>query len=162
MKFIKCINKILIIVVLLFLGCNSQESKEFNINSLYGEWHIVKHDYRGYQKFNLKQAEKIRNSILIFKKNKIYYDNIEFIQNCTFSKIQITKYDTSDYDINYGYGALEYIYTKSELANFKKINLTDSSGNPTCYNNCSIFYFHQDALISLCGGYTYFLIKNKN
>lgn len=155
------INKKLFFVflaLLYFNGCTAQVEKVPDINYIFGKWKCVKQDYRGYQKFSLEQAEQIRHSILIFEKNNFFYEGVKFIEPCSFTNIKISKYDTSAY---LGY-SVEYVYLKKELAKVLVIEPVDEKGEGACFNECAIFFLKQDTLINICGGYTFYMLKDNN
>jgi hypothetical protein len=159
MEYITITSKRLFFCIVLFfsLNCASQEEPSTEI-SLTGVWKCVKHDYVGYQKFTLEQAEKIRASKLYIENNRLYYKDISFVEPCNFYKLRISNYDTTNY---YG-NSLEFRYTKKELSKTKLVEPINENGELSCFNNCSFFVLKQDTLINICGGYTYYLIKEKN
>lgn len=136
------------------MNCFSQNKTDSPI-SIFGNWKCVKHDYKGFQKFNLQQAEQIRNSVLSIENHTFRYAKAGFINKCTFFNWKISKYDTTE---SYGY-SIEYRYTKPELAKMLKITPVDNKGNLNCYNECSTFFLKKDTLISICGGYTFYWVK---
>ena len=149
---------ILIVTSVCFLiihnDCYTKESVRPSI--IFGTWKCVKHDYSGYQKFDIQIAERIRLSKLHIERNKFYYEN-SGIESCDFYKFNISKYDTTEY---LGL-SIEFMYTKKELSSLLYFEPVDKEGNPSCFNDCAILYLKQDTLISFCGGYTYYLTKEK-
>jgi hypothetical protein len=140
-----------------FISCSSQNQVITNADYIYGVWKCVKHDYRGFNSIELEQAEKIKISKLHIEKNNAYYENIGFISECKFSKFKVSTYDTLEHT-----GLiLEFRYKKKELSKMLEYEPVDENGKFSCFNNCAIFYLKQDTLINICGGYTYFLIKDK-
>jgi hypothetical protein len=132
------------------------QNKSVRSSYIFGTWKCVKHDYSGYQKFDIQTAERIRLSKLHIERNKFYYEN-SGVESCDFYKFNISKYDTNEY----GGSSIEFKYTKKELSSLLYFKPVDKDGNPTCFNECAILYLKQDTLISFCGGYTYYLIKEK-
>lgn len=65
--------------------------------SIYGRWKCISTDYRGYQKFSIAQANKIKNSYLIIEKNKMYYEGLNFIELCKYATLKKERYDTTEY-----------------------------------------------------------------
>jgi hypothetical protein len=150
---------ILITVLVYFLIINNACSltKSSRSNFIFGIWKCVKHDYSGYQKFDIQTAERIRASKLHIERNTFYYENSGSIGPCDFDKFSISKYDTSQY-----WGSnIEFRYTKKELSSFLQFKPVYKDGKPSCFNECAILILKQDTLISVCGGYTYYLIKEK-
>jgi hypothetical protein len=125
-------------------------------NFILGTWKCVDHDYRGEEKFNLKQAELIRYSILNIGKHNFSYSKAKFIENCNFSDWEMTMYDTTQ-DFVY---SLEYKYYKSELTKMFSFIPVDSNGRSACYNECATFFLKEDTLITICGGYTFYWLKS--
>jgi hypothetical protein len=121
-----------------------------------GKWKCIKHDYRGKQKFSLKQAEFIRQSILDIKTNTFAYSKAKFIKPCTFQGWKRTAYDTSQYD------NLELIFTKAELQKITVWDPVNAKGVNACFNECAIFYLKHDTLINVCGGYTFYRVRTGN
>ena len=69
----------------------------------------------------------------------------------------MSKYDT----VNITGNILDITYRKKELSKIYVLKPVDDKGGSTCFNNCAEFYLKQDTLISMCGGYTLFLLKVK-
>jgi len=158
----KSVNTTILLVIFylsILSSCNSNDNKSLDKeNYLVGRWKCVKHDYSGYQKFTLEQAEQIRKATLIISKTKVYYEGIEFIEPiCEYETFILQKFDTSTY---YGI-TLERIHSKSELSKTFWVEFLGSNVDPTCFNDCSNFLLKQDTLISFCGGYTFYLVKIK-
>jgi hypothetical protein len=158
MEHIRILKRIIFVIILFtFINCYSQNELKNPNDIIYGRWKCVKHDYGGYNSFTFEQAEAIRTSILNIEKNKIYYTNINFVGKCDYSKFKVTPYDTTLY-----LGLIiEFRYTKRELSKIMVYDPVDKNGDFACFNDCAIFYLKQDTLINICGGYTFFLIKEK-
>jgi hypothetical protein len=123
---------------------------------VYGNWKCVRKDYRGYQKFSLQQAEKIRKATLRIEKTTFSFRDIKFIEPCVFAGWKRSKYDTSEYT------SLALVYTKIELTGIQTLEPVDAKGHPACFNECAIFYLKQDTLINICGGYTYYRVRSRD
>lgn len=150
--------KMQVILYLLLLGCMDAfpQHEKINPSFLYGKWKVVKHDYRGYQKFSAKQANQLHKSILVIEKTRYYFTNINFIGPCPIYKWNIQPYDTT---ISISM-PIEQCYTKKELAErVSFLEPVDNKGEP-CYNECLMF-LKQDTLITVVGGYTFFRLKIK-
>jgi len=141
----------------MIFGLNISQSKQSPDSYILGDWHCVKHDYRGYQKFSLKQAEAIKKIILKIKQNGFSYSKADFVEKCDFIGWQASKYDTSE---QLGY-SIEYRYQKTELAKLLKMTPVDKKGNLSCYNERSTFFLKGDILIKTCGGYRFYWLKVK-
>lgn len=139
-------------LLLLSINCFSQ-NHESNISAIYGNWKCVKHDYNGPEIYSLKQAEMIRKSILHIEENTYYFDNIGFIQRCSFHKLKIEPYDTSRF-----IERLRVIYTNNDLKKMFTLDPVDKNAKLSCYNNCSLM-LNADTLISNCGGDIFYWIK---
>lgn len=135
-------------------GCFAQQSLNEKA-TIYGRWKVVKIDYRGYQKFSIEQAKQIRHSILSVQNNTFFYNSIKFIEPCSFYGWNVKNYDTSENQM-YNIG---FIYSKKELDKLLILEPVDSIGNASCYNECAVFFLKQDTLINICGGYTFYLLK---
>jgi len=118
-----------------------------------GDWKSVKHDYRGVEKFSLKQAEEIRKSILHIEKQTYYFRNLSFVGKCRFYEWRVKPFDA--YDVNQ---VLELTYTKKELKKVFLLDPVDKNGNTACYNECTVFKM-RDTLITNCGGYIFYWVK---
>lgn len=152
MESMSIIRMVFCVLVLLFCGAMVYGQQRAD-TSIYGRWKCVKHDYRGYQKFSLKQAEKIKVSVLTLGRNTFYYGNVKFVASCRFSSWKRSKYDISIYS------PLELVYSEEQLKDVILLEPIDGGGKFSCFNDCSIFYLKQDTLINICGGYTYYLKK---
>lgn len=152
------IRFIFLVSILLSVECIPQTEIKINIGQLYGRWKCVKTDYRGYESLSFNQAEKIRKSILNIDSCRIFYDSIDFIGVCEYSKFCISSYDTS------GYSGLiiDLLYSKEELSKMLEFTPAYDNCERSCFNDCSQFFLKQDTLIHICGGYTYFLKKETN
>jgi|GEM_PF-2890477 len=156
MEYIGIIKRLIFGVILAFCIKSYSQDKINNKESLIlGKWICVKHDYSGYNKFSLEQAEKIRVATLNIEKDKYYYSNIEFIESCIYSKFNISSYDTTRY---YGY-YIEFLYSKKELSKILVYTPVDNEDKPSCFNECATFLLKQDTLINICGGYTFYFLK---
>jgi len=155
-NFKQLIRKIIPVVVLfIFVSCYFQTETKNRSDLIYGKWKCVKHDYGGFNSFTFEQAEAIRKSILNIEKNKIFYMNNSTVGVCEYSKFIISNWDTTLYT-----GLIiEFRYTKKELSKIQVFNPVDEKGNFACYNDCAKFFLKQDTLINVCGGYTFYLIK---
>jgi hypothetical protein len=157
MEYISIIKKAGIgIFLFLSITCTTQHKITSPDRFILGKWKSVKWDYSGFNKFTIEQADIIKNCILVVDKEKIYYSSISFIDTCEYYRFLISKYDTTAY---LGL-SIEYKYTKRELSKLLVLNPLDKEGNPSCYNDCAIFLLKQDTLINICGGYTYYLLKD--
>jgi hypothetical protein len=143
----------LLLCIICIFALGLQSSRD---NYIFGKWRCVKLDTRGYQKYSLKQAKIIKRSVLNFERNKIYYSDIDFIKSCYFFKLKLSQYDTLLSRVYYNMN-LEVIYPKSDLAKILVIELVDSNGRHSCFNNCAELFLKQDTLINVCGGYTFYL-----
>jgi hypothetical protein len=131
--------------------------QEINSNSLIGEWYPVEVEEKGYQKFSTEIKEMFFKSKLIIEKKKIFYCGIPEIEVCHFDSLGISSFDVEEYR-----GLpIYYKYTEEELSRFKVVSPLDYKGKFSCFNDCSIFFFNEDTLINLCGGYTVYLKKKK-
>ncbi len=146
-----------LIILLLNLNCSAQKQEKYTNEYIYGNWKCVKFDKRGLQKYTLQQAQKLQSSVLTVEKDKFYYNDIDFIELCSFNKWKISNYDTTNLSGN----ILDVLYKKKELSKIRVLEPVDDKEEPACYNNCAEFYFKDDTLINICGGYTYFLLKVK-
>lgn len=155
MLYMKTIDKILICFLFSVFSALIGFGQSKNDILITGQWKCFKHDFRGKQKFSLKQAEKIKATVLTIKKNNFKYGDLSFIKSCSFNSWKIAAYDTSEYT------NLELTFTKPELTQLKICSPVDSKGNFACYNDCALFYLKQDTLINVCGGYTFYLKKLK-
>ena len=148
---------IICIVFWYFPSISYAQNKSLLIPNIFGTWSSVKFEYYGYHKFDFNQAQKIKASKLYIGEHRFTYDSLAFIGPCDYDRLEFTKYDTTHFMGVY----IEYIYTKNELSKLLNIEPVDKNGDPTCYNECSILFLKQDTLISICGGYTNYLIKEK-
>lgn len=156
MDYISYMNRKVLICILVFMWCKSYGQEGFFYDEyIYGKWECVKSDYRGYQKYNFEQAEKIRQSVLNIERHRLYYSGIEFIEPCNYSHFNISNFDTS---LFYGY-SIEFVYSKKELAKIFVYVPVDEKGNDACFNDCVTLLLKQDTLINICGGYTFYLLK---
>lgn len=146
---------VFLLLLLSTLHAFSQQ-KKIDQSFLYGKWKVIKHDYRGHQKFSIKQADQLNNSLLVINKTGYQFTNVNFISACPFYKWNIRRYDTT---ISISL-SLEVRYTPKELAkNVSYLEAVNKKGKP-CNNEC-LFFLKQDTLISIVGGYTYFRVKIK-
>lgn len=120
-----------------------------------GDWKCVKHDYRGLEKFTLKQAEEVRKSTLHIEKNIYYFKNVKFIEMCRFDEWVVKPFDA--YDL---IRTLELTYTKKQLKNVFLLDPVDKAGNTTCFNECAVFK-KGNTIITSYGGYIFFWAKVK-
>jgi hypothetical protein len=166
------INKI-IIIGLIILSSNKNQAQGINNSSdyIYGKWKVEKELSKQYTKFGTNDVGKIKESILHIEKNKIYFENINFVDTCFFtkSKIRVSELFDKKNDEYYWFeegdklllplkytGPLPTIYTKKQL---KEIYLIDLG----CGYDLSILYLKQDTLIlNYLGGVTFFLTKLSN
>ena len=152
------IAKISIVLGILFIHNMAIAQKKINIknNYIYGQWRCVKFDCKGQTRYSLNEAKQIRQSTLNIKDHKYYYDNSNFIEECSFTNVKITPYDTS-FKINDG---ISTFYNEADLAKVFNIDLVDKNGKNTCFNNCAILVIKQDTLINFCGGFTFWLLTH--
>ena len=110
-----------------------------------------------YARLTEYQLDSLKNTKLKINKDKIYFENISFIDSCSFSKSNIKVTNLFDKENTWEYswyedgerlllrpkdiGPLAYRYTKKELSKIKKIDLGCK------YNSLSILYLKQDTLI---------------
>jgi len=87
--------------------------------------------------------------------NRIYYNNLDFIEVCEYSNFFVSKYDTSLSSRL----IIERRYSKLELSKILEFTTVDKDCKRSCYNDCAQFYLKQDTLMYICGGYTFFLLK---
>ena len=137
-----------IVSIFAFYKCSSQSE------SIYGKWKCVATDFRGYQKFTLKQADVVKKSILNIEKNKMYYSEVDFIDLCTFDSI-IYKRGLEKED--WSGTSFFYRYSKKDLSEMIACIPVNAKGEWSCYNECAQLYLKQDTMINICGGYTFFL-----
>jgi len=159
MKFRNTNKKLLFyIFILLWSSCVAQRRGKISSNDIYGQWKCVKLDKRGFQKYTLEQAKMLEASTLTIDSGKFFYgDEIDFVKPCSFYRWKKSTYDT----VNLSGNILDITYKKVELSKISKLEPVDEKGEFGCFNNCAIFYFKQDTLINICGGYTLFLLKVK-
>lgn len=167
MEFTRTINKsilsgVSLFCILLLFSCNAQDrhaDDEHNSNNpLIGKWKSVRLDKRGFQEFDLEKADLISQSLLIISEDSVAYSSIDFIDLCRFSRWKIEQYDTNEH---MGF-SLDFLYTKEELSKILLYRPVDQNGNFACYNDCSNFFLKGDTLINICGGYTFFLVRELN
>ena len=144
-----------ILSLILIVSC--YQIKPERVRYIIGTWKSVKFEYYGYHKFNSKQAEQIKASKLYIGEHRFMYDSLNFIGPCDYDRFKVTKYDTTKYLGIY----LEYIYTKKELSKLLHFEPVDKNGEFSCFTDCAILFLKQDTLISICGGYTNYLIKER-
>ncbi len=158
--------------LLLFSSCKNQAQNANNPSDyIYGKWKYEKHLWSGLGKYTIVQVDSIKKSTLRIEKDKIYFDNIKFIDTCKFSSstIKFSKLlDKGNYEYDWfedgtklllrtkDTGPLPTLYTKEQLS---KINLIDFG----CGYDLSILYLKQDTLIlNYLAGVTIFLTKMSN
>lgn len=146
---------IVLIVVLLLDSCkiNAQDESK-PTDYIYGEWKYVKHFSWRATKFRSDEIDSIKSSTLYVEKNRIYYENINFIEPCFYSKIEFKKFFNKNGEPRYPEDLRLLVkYTKDQLSVINRIELD-------CEYNCLGFlYLKQDTLINYCGGLTFFMIK---
>jgi hypothetical protein len=141
----------------IFLNVSNAQIKPDRVRYIIGTWKSVKFEYYGYNKFDSKQAEQIKSSKLYIAEHRFMYDSLNFIGPCDYDRFSVTYYDTTHYLGIY----LEYIYTRKELSKLLYFKPVDKNGEYSCFNECTILFLKQDTLISICGGYTNYLIKER-
>ena len=119
----------------------------------------MKHFWWKESEFGMKEVDCIKLSTLHIERNKIYFENLKFIDTCSYSKIEFKKFfesadKESDYSEDYQFMFINY--TKDELSAVKRIEL-----NCKHEGNClGSLYLKQDTLIlNFCGGLTFFMTK---
>jgi hypothetical protein len=167
------INNILIVGLLMLCSCKNQAqpyqlSKE-PYNIVYGQWKHVYHEWHQYGKLNTVQVDSLKHVLFKIGKDKAYFENISFIDTCSFSTSDIkisklfdkaNKWEYSWYEDGEQFllrpkdvGPLIYRYTKEELSEINKIELG-------CEYGVGILYLKQDTLIlNYIGGVTLFMTK---
>jgi hypothetical protein len=137
------INNILIVGLLMLCSCKNQAqpyqlSKE-PYNIVYGQWKHVYHEWHQYGKLNTVQVDSLKHVLFKIGKDKAYFENISFIDTCSFSTSDIkisklfdkaNKWEYSWYEDGEQFllrpkdvGPLIYRYTKEELSEINKIEL---------------------------------------
>lgn len=153
MVFMRCMIKYLL-AILMISSCTTHEPLE-----VIGKWHCVFVDSRGFQKLNSHQRDSLKSSILNITENQIFYEGIEFVDTCRFNSLDIIPYIPDSF---YNGLSVQFRYSYEERREMSKIITLNSNGEEsTCYNNCSTFLLKEDTLINFCGGYTFYLLKNK-
>lgn len=167
------ISNILIIGLLMLYSCKNQaQPDQFtkkSFSQIYGQWKYVDYDWHQYGKLTREQVNSLKHSLLKIDRDKAYFENIGFVDTCSFSSssVRINKLFAKSNTWEYSWykdgeqfllrpkdvGPLIYRYTKEELGKMDKIELG-------CEYGVSILYMNQDTLIlNYLGGITLFMTK---
>lgn len=169
-------GSLLFIVLLMLSSCKNQaqvliKDSDNSIHQIYGQWEYANHLWHQYGRYSEKEhLNFFKKTILKIDRDKTYFKNINFLDTCFFSSVDIKEStyfkDNTEIDEWYGtgekvllsskeVGPLPFYYTKKELINLKSIKIKG------CYDRSpSLFYLKQDTLIveSLIG-ITLFMTK---
>lgn len=166
---------IIIACVIFFASCKNQakntaQGSNNPIDQIYGQWKLEKDLWKQYTKYTKVQIDSLKNTVLQISKDKIYFENISFIDVGTFSSsnIKISKlFDKENWEYSWFkdgdrfllvpklVGPLIYRYSKEELSKIIKIDL-GCDGEP----NLNTLYLKQDTLIlTHIGGITLIMTK---
>lgn len=166
-------SSLLFIVLLMLSSCKNQaqvliKNSDNSINQIYGQWELKEDLWKQYTKYTKKQIDSLRTTVLKISKDKIYFENISFLDSCSFSSsdIKLTKlFDKENYEYSWyeggekfllrpkDVGPLIYRYSKEELSKIDKVELG-------CEYGLSILYLKEDTLIlNYVGGVTLFMTK---
>ena len=157
MKVLKIITKYLIILFIGILYCQSSTSKEPDIaKKVLGNWRYDHHIYQKVGRYGAEEVDSIKSSLLCFKKDKVYFTNLTFLDTCFYSELHPKAFfDREDKEPSYfSDGPLAIKYTEQQLSKFIRID-----------QNCKYFgtfYLNADTLIlDSTGGVTFFFTKSK-
>ena len=143
-------------VILLFL---SNSFKEPGISDRFlGKWKYASHIYRGVGRYGQKEVDAIKTSVLNFDKDKIYFNDVTFIDTCFYTEfLQKTFFDRDYKSSHYLFDCpLAIKYTEDQLSKFIRL---DFNCQP---NGFGTVYFNEDTLIlNSTGGVTFFFTKLK-
>ena len=167
-------SSLLFIVLLMLSSCKNQaqvliKDSDNSINQIYGQWKLEEDLWKQYTKYTKKQIDSLRTTVLKISRDKIYFENISFLDSCSFSSsnIKMTKLFDKKNSWEYSWyedgdkfllrpkdvGPLIYRYSKKELSTIDKIELG-------CEYGLGILYLKEDTLIlNYVGGVTLFMTK---
>lgn len=167
------ISKLILVVILVFTSCKNQAQKTVKklnepVDIIYGEWKYVKHSWWKTGRYTKEQIEELNKTILKVEGDKIYFENVDFIDSCRFSKenIKTTKLLDKSNEEYYWFeegetrllptqytGPIVNEYDKKQLSQIDKIDLG-------CESGLGIIYLDGDTMIlNYLGGVTVFLSK---
>lgn len=169
-------SNILMIGLLMLCSCKNQaqpliQTVKDPLSQIYGRWKFEEDLWKQYTKYTQEQIDSLKETVLKISETQIYFENISFINSCSYSrsKVKVTRlFDKSNiweyswYEDGERFllrpkdvGPLIYRYTKEELSKMSKIELG-------CDNepNLNTLYLKQDTLIlNYMGGVTLFMTK---
>lgn len=123
-----------------------------------GKWKYESHLYRKVGRYGPNEINPIKNSLLCFMKDKVYFTGVTFIDTCFYSELNPKAFfDREDKESSYFLdGPLALKYSEQQLSKFIRIDLDCKS------NGFGTFYLNADTLIlNSTGGVTFFFTKNK-
>lgn len=141
-------------ISLMAMGLNGFSQTHKDSSNIYGDWKCIKHDYRGVEKFTLKQAEAIRKAVLHIDANAWCFKHIAFPAKCRLYRWKLKPYQP--YDV----AMIDRVYTKAQLKQIFLLDPVNINGDDTCYNDCVILK-KGNILITDCGGYIFYWAKLK-
>lgn len=140
--------------ILLCPNCSSQNA--IGSKEIIGNWVYSSHIYRTVGRYGPKEVDSIKSSLLCFTENRVYFNDIKFIDTCYYTRLQLNKFfERENKEPNYFQdGPLALKYSREQLSKFIRIDLDSKR------NNFGTFYLNRDTLIlNTFGGVTLFFIK---
>ncbi len=163
------IRNILFVGLFLLSFCTNQAQDTVSLtDQIYGQWKYENHLWWEYGKYTQNEVDSFKCSILQISRDKIYFEDVIFVDSCSFSEASIKTSKLLD-RTNEEYhwfeegsvqllptrytGPLVLQYSKKELKKIDKIDLG-------CGYDLSILYLKSDTLIlNYLGGITLFMTK---
>lgn len=160
MKNLNSTAKIFIFTFIGILFCQFSFSNEPDISQqILGKWKYTTHLYRNVGRYGQVEVDAIKSSLLCFRKDKVYFTNVTFIDTCFYSELHAKaffdrEFKESSYVLD---GPLALRYTEQKLSKFVRIELN-------CHpNGFGTFYLNADTLIlNSFGGVTFFFTKSQS
>lgn len=150
-------SKLFIFLLVTILFCQFILPDEPDISQkILGKWKYESHIYFRVGRYGPKEVNPIKSSLLCFRKDKVYFTDIKFIDTCYYSNLQPKAFfdrenKKSSYFLD---GPLALKYTEQQLSKFIRIDLNCKD------NGFGIFYLNADTLIlDSNGGVTFFFTK---
>jgi len=160
MKHLHNLPKFFIALPFFILCCQFSFSEVPGIKQhILGKWKYVSHIYFSVGRYGPKEVDPIKSSTLCFKKDKLYFTDITFIDTCYYPKLRPKAFfDREGKKPHYLLdGPLAIRYTEQQLSKFVRINMNCTP------NDFVTFYLNADTLIlDSTGGVTFFFTKDGN
>ena len=143
-------------VILLLLSNSFQEPG--TSDRVLGKWQYESHIYRGVGRYGEKEVDAIKTSVLNFDKDKIYFNDVTFIDTCFYTEFLQKAFFDRDYKSSHYLldGPLAIKYSEEQLSKFIWLDFNCQQ------NGFGTFYLNVDTLIlNSTGGVTFFFTKVK-